>query len=159
MNHISRRGLLAATALAPVAVAGCATTPAQFITDIQSAVVAFQTVAPAIAAISNSPTVTTIIADIGKAGALVGDLAGAVSATAATSSTVGSILSLLQAAAPLIQMVPGIPAIAVTVVEAFLSVAPSIAAAIGLSSVGTTPPLYTPAKGRAILAAIAGTAG
>ncbi len=159
MVFFRRRLLLATSGLvASVALAACSTAntvPSQVATDVQLIASGLSAAIAAVAAIPGVPAATVTQLQ-GYLATIQTDAAQVASATAsASTSTVQEIATTVQAVADVaLPLIPG-GAVAVPLINAAVSLLPSILTAFGITSATKRAPVYTPDQARLILRAAA----
>lgn len=158
MIQISRRTLLGATCLVPVA--GCAalqtvSTP-QFVNDMNAIASALSTIMPDLATVTgiSSSVVAKVTGLVTTAKTLAGQVAASVGSGASTvgalASNFGSVISGITGALGV-----NVPGVWGTVLQAATSLLPLILSAAGVALAGPSAPAMQPTTARAILAAVA----
>ena len=157
MNLNRRRALFYGVAAAPIlmVLGRCAGTPStsQLATDVGLIASGLAAAIAAVAAIPGVPAATVTQLQ-GYLATIQADAKAVAAATAtAATGTVQEIVSAVQALAPIaLSFVPGGSAV-VAIVNAALSLLPSILAAIGVAGVSTVKAVYSPDSARLILRA------
>jgi phage-related protein len=144
---------------AAVALAACgttSTTASQLATDVSLIACGLASAITAIAAIPGVPAATVTQLQ-GYLTTIKTDAAAVAAATpGAGAATVQEIASTVQTVADIaLPLIPGGSAI-VPIVNAAVSLLPTILAAAGVTGATKTPPVYTPDQARLILRALAG---